>query len=137
MRRLFALALAASLVLSVAAPVTAAPATLKFKTLPAGSVVAFDIHTATDGTLGGTVKWSGSISDSGGYVVLEIVMPEVANCSIGGIVKPLWCYVGAPAFEKGGFAPAGWYHVEVRVVGVDLSNATITMSGDIDSVLGP
>jgi len=106
------------------------------------------VHQAADGTLGAKASWSGTncwcSPDSLTMTIVLVDQPTAAfqeidyngeNCSIGG-AKVLECYVGAPAFEKGGFAPAGWYMVRLEEFHDTFeTNAKVSITGNIDQTV--
>jgi hypothetical protein len=133
MRRRRSLALVGAVVLTAALSLSALAATnitVRAKTVTPTTPIEFLIHTAADGPLSARANWAGK----GGVATLYVVEDGVAECSIAGF-KPLACDVHPPGTSD--VAPAGWYEVELFVSDgrPDLSNVSVTVSGDIDQVV--
>jgi hypothetical protein len=120
-----------ALALVLVTPVSAASGTtIHEKTVTSTTPIEFLIHTASDAPLSARANWAGK----GGVGTLYVVQDGVAECSIAGF-KPLACDVHPSGTSD--VAPAGWYEVELFVSDgrPDLSNVSVTVSGDIDQVV--
>ena len=139
MRRLAGLLFALPLVF--AAPVSAAPSdwvsyTFRQDVVDFDHSLEFDVYLAETGHLEATANWAGSWLKNN--VLLYVVQPDVAECSISG-GKHLSCVVGE-FFPGDNVAPAGWYEAEVAIVNPDyipIKNVQITVTGDITEVVPP